>query len=78
MLKGKDGEVHNVKCVVCSIVIRKDLILCPKSNTFDTHVSKKNVTKVFPHLGVKKYEWFVNKTCQHLNNVHEQESLHNN
>jgi hypothetical protein len=58
-----------VKCVVCFIVIGKDLILCPKSNTFDKHVGKKKVTMVLPHLGVKKYEWFVNKRCQHLKNV---------
>jgi hypothetical protein len=69
MFKGKDGEIHNVKCVVCSIVTRKDLILCPKLNTFDKHVNKKNVTKVLSHLGVKKYEWFVSKRCQHLKNV---------
>jgi hypothetical protein len=69
MFRGKDGEVHNVKCVVCSTVAGKDLILCPISNTLEKHIGKRKATRDLLHLGVKKDDWLVNKRCQHLKNA---------
>jgi hypothetical protein len=43
MLKSKTGEVHYVKCLVCSFVKGKDVILRPKVNTFKKHVEKTKV-----------------------------------
>ncbi len=34
MLQKKDREIHNVKCVMCYKVTRKDLIFVAKSNAF--------------------------------------------
>jgi hypothetical protein len=54
MLREKNGEVHNVKCVICCVVAGNDLILGPESNTLKKHVGKRKATKDLPHLGVKK------------------------
>jgi hypothetical protein len=32
--------VHYVKCLVCSFVKGKDVILGPKANTFENHVAE--------------------------------------
>jgi hypothetical protein len=36
-------EVHHVKCMVCSFVKGKDVILGPKVNTFEKHAWKTKV-----------------------------------
>jgi len=54
MLQKKDRETHNVKCVMCYKVTRKDLIFVAKSNTFKKHACKKKATKDLPHLGSRK------------------------
>jgi hypothetical protein len=69
MFGEKDGEVHNVKCVVCFAVVGNDFILGPKSNTLKKHTNKRKATMDLPHLGVKKDDWFINKRCQHLKNA---------
>jgi len=69
MLRENNGEVHNVKCVICFVVAGNDLILGPESNTLKKHAGKRKATKDLPHLGVKNDDWFVNKRCQHLKNA---------
>ncbi len=41
--KNDFGEIHCVKCIVCSIVKGKDMILGLKFDTFEKHVGKTKV-----------------------------------
>ncbi len=43
MLRSETRDVHHLKCLVCSFVKGKDVILGPKVNTFEKHVRKKVV-----------------------------------
>ncbi len=43
MLKNDSGEIHRVKCIVCSNVKGKDVILGLKFDTFEKHVGKTKV-----------------------------------
>jgi hypothetical protein len=49
MLRSEIGEIHHVKCLVCSCV-NKDVILGPKASTFEKHAGKTRVTQDMPHL----------------------------
>jgi hypothetical protein len=53
MLKSEIGKVHYVKCLICSFVKDKDVILGPKANTLEKHVGKARVVWDMPHLGKK-------------------------
>jgi hypothetical protein len=55
MLRNKSGEVHCVKCLVCSFVKGKDVILGPKANTLEKHVGKTRVVQDMPHLAKKSF-----------------------
>jgi hypothetical protein len=57
-----------MKCLVCSFVKNKDVILGPKANTLEKHVGKTRVVQDMPHLGKKQGEWYVNKKCNHEKN----------
>jgi len=59
-------EVHQVKCIVWSLVWGKDMFMGPKSNTLDKHARKKKATNNMPHIGVKKNKWYINKKCCHV------------
>jgi hypothetical protein len=43
MLKNETREVHYVRCMVCSFVKGKDVMLRPKVNTLEKHVGKTKV-----------------------------------
>jgi hypothetical protein len=43
MLKSEIGEVHHVKCMVCSFVKGKDVILKPKVDILKKHERKTKV-----------------------------------
>ncbi len=65
MLKNETREVHHVKCMVCSFVKGKDVILGPKVDIFKKHEGKIRAIWDMPHLGKKQGEWYVNKKCNH-------------
>jgi hypothetical protein len=43
MLRSETRDVHHVKCLVCSFVKGKDVILGPKANTIEKHAGKTSV-----------------------------------
>ncbi len=43
ILRNEIGEGHYVKCMVCSFVKGKDVILGPKVNTLEKHAGKTRV-----------------------------------
>jgi len=43
MLKSEIGEVHHVKCMVCSFVKGKDVIVRPKADILKNHEGKTRV-----------------------------------
>ncbi len=57
-----------MKCLVCSFVKGKDVILVPKANILEKHVGKTKVVWDMPHLGNKRGEWYVNKKSNHAKN----------
>lgn len=57
MLKSDLGDTNHVKCIVCSIVKGKDVILGPKFDTLDKHVGKTKVVQDMPHLGRRKWSF---------------------
>jgi hypothetical protein len=44
MLRNEIREIHSVKCMVCSFVKGKDVILGPNIDTFEKHLEKTKVT----------------------------------
>jgi len=68
MLKSDYGEIHRVKCIVCSTMKGKDVILGPKFDTFEKHARKTKAIQNMPHLGKKQREFYVNKKCSHAKN----------
>jgi hypothetical protein len=65
MLKSEFGEVHMVKCIVCSFVKGKDVIIGPKFDTFEKHARKAKVIHDMAYLGKKKGEFYMKKKCSH-------------
>jgi len=55
----QNGEVHQVKFIVWSLVWRKDVFMGPKSNTFYKHAINRKATKNMPHIEVKKNKWYI-------------------
>jgi len=53
MLRSEIGEIHDVKCLVCSFVKGKDVILGLKANTLGKHAGKTRVVQDMSHLGKK-------------------------
>jgi hypothetical protein len=68
MLKIDYGEIHCVKCIVCSTMKGKDVILGPKFDTLEKHAKKTKAIWNMPHLGKKQGELYVNKKCSHVKN----------
>ncbi len=68
MLRIETRKIHHVKCMVCSFVKSKDVILRPKVDIFEKHEGKTRVIWNMPHLGKKQREWYVNKKCNHGKN----------
>jgi hypothetical protein len=68
MLKSDYGEIHHVKCIVCSTMKGKDVILGPKFDTLEKHVRKTKAIRNMPHLGKKQREFYVNKKCNNAKN----------
>jgi hypothetical protein len=67
MIQGtRDSTIHRVKCVICSAVKGCTMIVGPKSITLEKHAGKTLAIKDFPELGVKKDEYYISKSCQHL------------
>jgi len=50
MLRSEIGEVHCVKCKVCSFVKGKDVILRLKVDTLEKHARKARVVQNMLHL----------------------------
>jgi hypothetical protein len=51
MLRSEIKDVHHVKCLVCSFVKGKDVILRLKTNTIEKNAGKTNVIREMSHLG---------------------------
>jgi hypothetical protein len=66
MLRGSNGEVQHVKCMVYNSIQRRDMILGAKFDSLDKHVGKIKLTKNFLYIGVKKDETYVDRKCWHL------------
>jgi hypothetical protein len=58
MLQSNDREVQHVKCIVCSVVWRRDMIPNVKLDILEKNVGKQNVITFLPHIGMKK-KWNV-------------------
>ncbi len=65
MLKNEFGEVHMVKCIVCSFVKGKDVIMGPKFDTLEKHARKGKAIHDMAHSGKKKGEFYIKKQCNH-------------
>ncbi len=57
MLKSEFGEVHMVKCIVCSFVKGKDVIMGLKFDILEKHARKVKAIHDMAHLGKKKGEF---------------------
>ncbi len=68
MMKNISNDIHHVKSIVYSVVIGKDVMLGPESNTLEKHTRKIKVVQDMPHLGKKQREFYVNKKCNHVKN----------
>ena len=66
MLRGGDGIVDRVKCIVCSHVKGREVTMGAKSDTLEKHAGKRQAKSDLPHINVKKDEFYVNKKCGHL------------
>ncbi len=67
-MKNVSSEIHQVKSIVYSTMIGKDVMLGPKSNTLAKHTRNIKVVQNMPHLGTKQREFYVNKKCSHAKN----------
>ncbi len=67
-MKNVSSEVHQVKSIVYSTVIRKYVMLGPKSNTLEKHTRNIQAVQDIPHLDTKQREFYVNKKCSHAKN----------
>lgn len=65
MLKSEFGEVYMVKCILCSFVKGKDVIMGPKFDTLAKHARKPKAIHDMVHLGKKKGEFYIKKKCNH-------------
>ncbi len=68
MFKSYFGEINCVKCIVCSAMKGKEVILVPKSDTLEKHARKTKAVRDMPHLGNKEKEFYVNKKNTHAKN----------
>jgi hypothetical protein len=57
------GNINSVKCIVCSAMKGKEVILGLKLNTFEKNVGKTKIVRDMPHLGKKEREFYVNKNA---------------
>ncbi len=56
MLQGNDREVQHVKCIVCGVVWRRDMIPSVKLDILKNNVGKQNVIKHFAtYWGEKRW-----------------------
>jgi hypothetical protein len=68
LLQWNDRKVHNVKCVLCSKIAKKEKRphYGPQiKHTWET-CKQKNNCQGFLHLRVESHVWFVNKKSRHL------------
>jgi hypothetical protein len=65
MVKSEFGEVHMVKCIVCSFLKGKDVIMGPTFDTFEKHATKAKAIHNMAHLGKKKGEFYIKMKCNH-------------
>jgi hypothetical protein len=68
MLRSETRGVHHLKCLLCSFVKGKNVILRPKVDTFEKNVGKTKFVRNMPHLGKKYGEWYVKKNYKHVKN----------
>jgi hypothetical protein len=67
MVRGdRDTIVHRVKCIICTSVKGKPVMMGPKSDTLKKHAGKRTATVDMPRLAVKKDETYIFKDCRHL------------
>jgi hypothetical protein len=65
---GSHGNLHTIKCKVCSEVDGKDNLLPVKWDSFCTHVGRKKVEKNIK-TNVKKKVWYYSKYFKHAKNL---------
>jgi len=68
MMKNVSSEIHQVKSIIYSTVIRKDVMLGSKCNTLEKHTRKIKAVQDMLYLGKKQNEFYVNKKCNHAKN----------
>jgi hypothetical protein len=54
MSKSETKDIHGVKCLICSFVKGKDVIIGPKANNFEKYARKTKVVQNMSHMGKKQ------------------------
>ncbi len=67
MSLGSKGNLHVIKCKICSVVERKNKLFVPKWDSICNHVRHMKANKNIGN-GVKKRDWYYSKVCKHAKN----------